>query len=139
LWARVGVENIGGSTARGCIGRLIALSTDGIARTDVDPLQLRWAGVPGSMSFNPIDIRPGQRDFLNVLFLRKGSSRWEIDTFTADDFQPGFNTKLVVDHGHVVEVALFADNADTVTRSLPVEIDAQWVFARTKRDEHDSG
>jgi len=45
-------------------------TTDGRARTDLDPVQLRWAGVPRSRAFDAIDIRPGQREFLNVLVLR---------------------------------------------------------------------
>jgi len=133
LWARIGVENVGGTTARGCVGRLIGLSTDGAVRTDVDPLQLRWAGVPRSMSFDPVDIRPGQREFLNVLFLRDGSSRWTIDTFTADDFQPGFDTELDADHRHVMQIALYADNADTITCDQPVDAGAQRLFPPERR------
>jgi hypothetical protein len=132
LWARVGVENVGGTTARGCIGRLIGLSTDGVVRTDVDPLQLRWAGMPRSMSFDPVDIRPGQREFLNVLFLRDGAPRWAIETFTADDFQPGFDTELDVDHPHVLQIALYADNADTITRDQRVDAGAQRLFPRER-------
>src|SRR5262249_7961854 len=132
LWARVGVENVGGTTARGCIGRLIGLSTDGVARTDVDPLQLRWAGMPRSMSFDPVDRRPGQREFLNVLFLRDGSPRWAIETFTADDFQPGFDTELDVDSPHVLQIALYADNADTITRDQRVDAGAEHLFPRER-------
>ena len=29
LWARVGVENVGRSTAHGCVGRLMGVTTDG--------------------------------------------------------------------------------------------------------------
>jgi hypothetical protein len=132
LWARIGVENVGGTTARGCIGRLIGLTTDGVVRTDVDPLQLRWAGVPRSLSFDPVDIRPGQREFLNVLFLRDGSRRWAIETFTADDFQPGFDTELDVDQLHVLQIALYADNADTITRNQRVDAGAQHLFPRER-------
>jgi len=132
LWARVGVENVGGTTARGCIGRLIGLSTNGVVRTDVDPLQLRWAGVPRSMSFDPVDIRPGQREFLNVLFRRDGSPRWAIVTFTADDFQPGFETELDVDQPHVLQIALYADNADTVIRDQPVDAGTQRLSPRQR-------
>ena len=48
LWVRVGVENLGASPARGCLGRLISVTTNGALRPDVDPVQLRWAGVPRS-------------------------------------------------------------------------------------------
>ena len=39
-WVRVGVENLGSEPARGCVGRMISLSTDGALRRDIDPLQL---------------------------------------------------------------------------------------------------
>jgi hypothetical protein len=128
LWTRVGVENLGATTARGCVGRLVSVRTGGEPRADVDPVQLRWAGVPRSMSFEPVDIRPGQREFLNFVFLEKGSACWSIDTFSADDFEPGFTTGLAADQPHVVSLALFADNAETVACQLPVTIGAAQVF-----------
>lgn len=50
LWVRLGVENVGRTAALGCVGRLIAVTTDGKLREDVDPVQLRWAGVPRSQA-----------------------------------------------------------------------------------------
>jgi hypothetical protein len=121
LWVRIGVENAGSTTARGCLGRLTGLRSDDVTRTDIDPIQLRWAGVPRSMSFDPVDLRQGQREFLNVLFRRTASSGWTIDTFVADDFSPGFSTELDANQKHVVNVTLFADNARTITRSLEID------------------
>jgi hypothetical protein len=37
VWIRVGVENRGASPACGCVGRLIAVTTDGVLRRDVGP------------------------------------------------------------------------------------------------------
>lgn len=55
LWVRVGVENVGQQPARGCVGRLTGIATDGMPRADVDSVQLRWAGVP------PVAVlRPGR-------------------------------------------------------------------------------
>ena len=88
-------------------------------RTDVDPVQLRWAGVPRSRSFEPVDIRRGQREFLNVVYLVEGR-RWRIDTYAEPDFHPGFTTDLPSDSEHVVDVAVFADNAATGTYSLEI-------------------
>jgi hypothetical protein len=124
FWVRVGVANVGRSPARGCVGRLTGWSTDGVVRTDIDPIQLSWAGIPRSRAFEPIDLRRGQREFLNVLVLVDGS-RWRIDTFDADDFTPGFATELPSDQHHVVQVAVFADNAETVTRALDVDAGTQ--------------
>jgi len=118
FWVRVGVENVGRGPARGCIGRLESLQTNAVLRTDVDPVQLRWAGVPRSRSFEPVDLRRGQREFLDVVYLVEGS-RWRIDTYSEPDFHPGFTTEFPSDGEHVVEVAIFADNAAT-TCSLEI-------------------
>jgi hypothetical protein len=111
-WVRVGVQNVGREPARGCVGRLIGLTTDGSMRQDVDPVQLRWAGVPRSRAFDPFDLRRDQREFLNVLVLREGA-RWRLVTFEDPDFDPGFPTELLPDRDHVLRVAVFADNATT--------------------------
>lgn len=57
LWVRVGVENRGRGPAMGCVGRLISVATDGELRRDVDPVQLRWAGLPRSHAFDPMHVR----------------------------------------------------------------------------------
>src|SRR5262249_25669560 len=119
FWVRVGVENRGRTTARGCVGRLTAVTTDDRERVDVDPVQLSWAGVPQSLAFVPVDIRPGQREFLNVLFAGR-EPRWTIDTFRDDDFQPGFITHLSIEQQHTIAVAVYADNAPTTGRSITV-------------------
>jgi hypothetical protein len=121
LWVRVGVENLGASPARGCLGRLISVTTNGELRPDVDPVQLRWAGVPRSRAFDPMDLRRDQREYLNVLCLADGS-RWRLVTFEDPDFDPGFATDLPLDQPHVLRFSVFSDNAHTVTRSLVAEV-----------------
>jgi hypothetical protein len=116
-WVRIGVENVGRDAARGCVGRLLGLTTDGVARADVDPVQLRWAGLPRSKAFEPVDLRRDQREFLNVLVLEE-ETRWRIVTFEDKDFDPGFSTELAPDREHRLRVAVFADNAATATRDL---------------------
>ncbi|HET9139505.1 hypothetical protein [Actinophytocola sp.] len=123
LWVRIGVENRGRQTARGCVGRLIAVTTEGAPRQDIDPVQLRWAGVPRSRAFDPLDLRRDQREFLNVLVLAK-DSRWRIVTFDAPDFDPGFTTELTAGQEHVLEVAIYCDNTDTDTVACRLSIDA---------------
>jgi hypothetical protein len=119
LWVRVGVENGGSRPARGCVGRMMMVSTDGRRRRDIDPLQLRWAGVPLSRAFDPVDLRRGQREYLDVLLLAQ-SRPWRILTFEDPDFDPGFSTELDRGHEHVLDLAVFTDNAETVARSLVV-------------------
>jgi len=121
LWVRVAVDNVGKGSAKGCIGRLIGLTTDGQPRRDIDPVQLRWAGVPRSRSFDPIDLRLAQREYLNVVY-RRSERDWQIDTFTDADFEPGFATHLPVGRVHELKVALFADNADTQAVTLRLEL-----------------
>jgi hypothetical protein len=132
FWVRVGVENVGRGPARGCIGRLTSLRTNGMLRTDVDPVQLRWAGVPRSRSFEPVDLRRGQREFLNVVYLVEGS-RWRIDTYSEPDFDPGFTTELPADGEHVVDLALFADNAATAAFSLEISSREPGLKLRTQK------
>ena len=127
LWVRVGVENGGHGGARGCIGRLLTVSTDGRTRQDVDPVQLRWAGVPRSRAFDALDLGRGQREYLNVLYLPDGAS-WHLVTFQDPDFDPGFATDLPHDGRHAIELFVFSSNAGTATASLIVE-------ARSQQDE----
>jgi hypothetical protein len=123
-WVRVGVENAGREPARGCVGRLLGVTTDGAERPDVDPLQLRWAGVPRSRAFDPVDVRHDQREFLNVLALEAGA-RWRLVTFEDPDFDPGFSTELALDREHVLRIAVFADNAATATCTLVARVGAR--------------
>jgi hypothetical protein len=120
LWVRIGVENVGGGSAKGCLGRLISVRTEGELRPDLDPVQLRWAGLPHSRAFDPMDLRRDQREYLNVLCLQSGA-RWHLVTFQDPDFDPGFPTDLSLDERHDVQISVFADNARTVTRILVVE------------------
>ena len=124
LWVRVGVENVGKGTAHGCIGRMTSLKTGDVLRADVDPLQLRWAGTPRALAFHAVDLRRDQREFLNVL-LRPERRHWRIETFDDPDFDPGFATELSAEQEHVLEIAVFAHNARTVSRSLVVRVSAE--------------
>ncbi|WP_213454103.1 hypothetical protein [Rhizomonospora bruguierae] len=120
VWVRLGVENHGKSAAVGCVGRVISVTTEGSHRADVDPVQLRWAGVPRSRAFQPIDLRPGQREYLNVLLL-PGEGNWRLVTFEDPDFDPGFTTELPRGQSHLVQVSVFATNAKTGGASLMVQ------------------
>ena len=113
--------NVGKGTAHGCIGRMTSLTTDGALRGDVDPLQLRWAATPRTLAFHAVDLRPDQREFLNVL-MRAEQGHWRIVTFEDPDFDPGFATELSAEHEHVLEIAVFAHNASTTARSLAVRV-----------------
>lgn len=62
----------------------------------------------------------GQCEYLNVLCLLDGS-RWHLVTFEDPDFDPGFATELPASVCHVLQIAVFADNFNTLTRSLVAE------------------
>jgi hypothetical protein len=121
LWVRVAVENVGRRPAHDCVGRVTALATDGRTRADLDPVQLRWAGVPLSRAFDPVDIRPGQREFLDVLLVRPGGSGCLV-TFDDPDFDPGFSLDLAPGQEHVITLAVFSDDVNAPMRSLAVEM-----------------
>jgi hypothetical protein len=123
LWIRLGIENRGVGPARGCVGRLISVTTDGEVRSDVDPVQLRWAGLPRSRAFDPVDLRREQREYLNVLYLRDGDA-WRLVTFEDPDFDPGFAVDLPLQGRHVLQISIFADNAATVTSTLVADATA---------------
>lgn len=109
-WLRLGVENIGKTAAVGCVGRLSSVRTDGTPRPDIDPVQLRWAGVPRSRGFAPLDLRPGQREYLNVA-MRPDDGAWHLATFEDPDFDRAFTTDLSSDARHELHVSVFAGNA----------------------------
>jgi hypothetical protein len=116
-WVRIGVTNTGKSVAYGCVGRLTGAATADAERDDVDPVQLRWAGLPRSRAFAPVDIRPGQREYLNVLLLPDGED-WHLVTFEDPDFDPGFTTELEAALPHELRIAVFSSNAATEVASL---------------------
>jgi hypothetical protein len=125
LWVRVAVENDGPprtDAARHCVGRIVSVATDGSRRFDVDTVQLRWASVPGSRAFEPADIRNGQREFLDVVALRSGTD-WRLITFDEPGHHPGYTLDLELGRRHVVEVAVFADNAAAARTSIVLEVD----------------
>lgn len=106
------MENRGKSVAYGCVGRLTAVATAGLDRDDVDPVQLRWAGSPRLRAFDSIEIRPGQREHLNVL-VQPDNEPWRLVTFEDPDFGPGFTTELDAIQVHRLRVAVFSVNAST--------------------------
>ncbi len=121
VWVRIGVANVGTRPAVGCVGRMTHMTTDGRARRDVDPVQLRWAGLPRSRAFDPVDLRHGQREYLDVVLLREGQP-CRILTFEDPDFDPGFSTEMDLGAEHVLDVAVFVDNAATVAGRLAVRV-----------------
>lgn len=122
LWVRLGVENSGRAQAEGCVGRMISASVRGKVRDDVDPVQLRWAGVPHSRAFNPVDIRPGQREYLDMLCLPDGGS-WRLVTFEAPDFDAGFVTEFSPSEGCEFQVSVFAADGSRATTTLVIDPD----------------
>jgi hypothetical protein len=119
LWVRIGVQNRGHRTAKGCIGMVTRLATDGESRSDIDPVQMRWAGFPRFRGFDAIDLKEGETEYLNVLLLDK-PARWRLLTFEDRDFDPGFSTELEPGCEHLVTVAVFADNLGPVSATLRV-------------------
>ena len=59
-----------------------------------------------------------------MLFLDR-DARWHITTFEDPDFDPGFPTELRGNSEHVLEIAIFSDNATTTTCSLVCRTDGE--------------
>ena len=68
-----------------------------------------------------MDIRPGQREFLNVLRVRPGGP-WHLVTFGDADFDPGFPLDLAPGHEHVITLAVFSDNVQAPMSSLAAQM-----------------
>jgi len=64
-----------------------------------------------------VDLRRGQRAYLDVLFLPQDWP-WRILTFEDPDFDPGFSTEHARCREHVRNLAVFTDNAESAARSL---------------------
>jgi hypothetical protein len=73
--------------------------------------------VPRSRAFDPVDLRRGQREYLNVL-CRPDGAPWRLVTFEDPDFDPGFATELCPAEAYEVEISVFAANGPTVTSTL---------------------
>jgi len=68
-----------------------------------------------------MDIRRGEREFLNILLLV--GNTLAVTTHEDPDFDPGFSTELPSDGAHAIEVAFFADNTATVSKTIYVRRD----------------
>jgi hypothetical protein len=49
---------------------------------------------------------------------------WRLVTFEDPDFDPGFATDLPLEGRHILQISIFADNANTVTRTLVADATA---------------
>jgi len=125
-WVRVRVENTGVEPARACIGKLTRIYTDGQFRQDMDPMQLRWCGVPDKRGFEPIHLARKQREFLDVFRIVDGQPYLNVETFPPCDYAPGFPTSLEANVEHCVEITVVADNADPTAAMLTVTYDGDF-------------
>jgi hypothetical protein len=117
-WVRVKVQNRGADPARSCVGKLSKAYTAGRFRADRDPVQLRWCGVPYDRGFEPVHLASTQYEFLNVFKIVQGVPHlWIV---THPDLAPGFGTFLEESSEHLVEVSVFADNAEPKSETLTV-------------------
>ena len=121
-WQRLKVTNAGRRPARRCIGMMTRVRSAGEPRHDIDPVQLRWAGVPRHLGFEGIDLGRDEYAFLDLLmrFVREPFAR--IQTFEDSDFDPGFGVELSVDgrSKHRIAVTVTSDSADPAT----IEVEA---------------
>jgi len=120
-WIRVKVRNRGRGTAKSCKGKMIAVyRADGSLREDRDSMLLKWAGIPEDQQLTPLDLAPHEWQFLNVT---RADSEYPTKALVATDFdaRPGFPQTLEAGQTHKVRLAVYADNAEPVTRDFVIE------------------
>jgi hypothetical protein len=125
-WVRVKVENTGVEPARACVGKLTKTDSNGQVRRDMDPMQLRWCGVPDGRGFEPIHLARKQHEFLDAFRIVDGEACLYVETFPPSEYAPGFPTALEKDVEHSVEISVVADNADPAAYTLTVAFDGDF-------------
>ena len=123
-WVRVRVENKGSQPARACLGKLTQVKTDGEPRADLDPMQLRWAGVPDDKGFEAISLRRGQHEYLNLFLVLEEA---DVEVVTFSNFAAGFRTQLERNRSHWVQVDIFAENASPAKLALEMNYGGSFV------------
>jgi hypothetical protein len=109
-WIRIRVQNAGRSAANGCIAKVAEVIGKDGTRRDIDPLQVRWCGVPRPRGFEVITLAKKQFEFFNVVKVVEGSELLQFETFPDSD--PGHETTLRPRISHLVRVVVAAGNAD---------------------------
>jgi len=120
-WVRLQVRNNGVNPARACVGKVTRVNAATGLSDDIDPLQLRWCGVPDRIGFDPIHLAKNQDEFLNVFRIAERDAFMGFETFPPEDFAPGHPTYLPSGAEHQVEISVFADNADPAQAILTVK------------------
>jgi hypothetical protein len=117
-WVRVRVRNVGRSPAQRCIPMLVAVTSDSGERQDIDPMQLRWAGVPRSQGYKPMNLANGDFAYVNVLVTEDDWHHSRFVTFESADYDPGFPQGLLHKSAHRVRVTLTSDTAQPASRTI---------------------
>ena len=126
-WIRVRVRNVGQDVARACVGKVTRVNTGTEFRSDIDPMQLRWCGVPDRHGFDPIHLAENQDEFLNVFCIVEGDPIIGFETYPSEDFSPGHPTHLDSGAEHQVQISVVADNADPIAVWLTVKYTGDFV------------
>lgn len=115
-WVRILVTNEGATAARLCTGRIGRVFD--ASGASIDPMQLRWCGLPDARGFEPISLARGQGELLDIFRLVDGDSRLFFETFP--DYAPGHPTWLVAGATHEVEIVVTSENANPISLSLEI-------------------
>ena len=118
-WVRVKVTNGGRGTAKRCKGKMIAVyRADGSLREDRDSMLLHWAGMLPEQGLEPLDLAREEHQLLDVVHAR--SDRRDAALVVADPTPAGFPKELEAGQPHRVRLAVYADNADPVTKDFVI-------------------
>lgn len=119
FWIRVRVQNDGRSAAHGCIAKVTRVYDKKGHQSDIDPMQLRWCGVPDALGFEPITLARSQFEFFDVFRIEDGgASELRFETFAG--YAPGHATSLQAGPGYRVSMTVTAANADPTELEIEV-------------------
>jgi hypothetical protein len=97
---------------------LVNIETNGCARMDIDPLQLRWAGIPRCRGFDPLNLAPGDFAYFNVVRQQENEHVARFESFDYPDLDTGFLTALRLNESHRLTVTVTSDTARPSTFQL---------------------
>ena len=117
-WTRVRVRNTGRTSAQRCVPMLVRVASNGAERKDIDPIQLRWAGIPRSRGFDPVNLARGDFAYFNVLRQQENEKVARFESFDYPDLDTGFLTVLPLSDSHKLTVTVTSDTARPASYQL---------------------
>ncbi|MFC1972489.1 response regulator transcription factor [Chloroflexota bacterium] len=113
-WLRLRIANCGKSVAKRCVGKLTRITDDsGNDVTDYDPVSLLWVGTKlEEIPLSPIDLNPGDYEYLNVFHTQEDMSN---DAIICRDILPRGTIVSLKPGRYILSITIYGDNASPKT------------------------